>query len=158
MMTRQTAKRHAIVSSAIVVLGIITVIVTTALAYPKTGFWAGYVDGFKGTGYMAILLGATWCGLACLNLFTDFFNINRSLQADKFALMISIIIGATVLLMAIVIPNVNLYKEKQFSKNAKQKAEQTKHHDNLKLLVAAGLLAGGAIIGSVPTRRFFKRA
>lgn len=157
MMDRKTAKRHALVSAAVIVIGIITFIVTKAIDYPAKGFWSTYIDGFSGLGLMAILLGATWCGLSCLAFFTDFFDTDRYLASEKYAMAMSIITVATIVLIAICVPNVNLYKDAEFSKDPKQRAEQQKFHSNLKGMVALGLLAGGVLIGSVPTRRFFKK-
>ncbi len=158
MLDTNTAKRHALVSAAIIVIGIITVIVTRAIGYPEKGFWSTYVDGFNGLGLMAILLGAVWCGFSCLALFTDFFATDRSLTSDKYAMHMSVITVATIVLIAICVPNVNLFEDGKFSKDPKQRETQQKHHNNLKGILTVGLLAGGVLIASVPTRRFFKKA
>ena len=158
-MDPKTAKRHAIVAGAIVVLGLLTVIITKRLDYPAEGFWDTYVIGFRGIGWMSMLIGGVWAAFSCIAIFSDFYKVERPISTENYTVTMSIIVVATLVLMAATVPSVDLYADdKKLSGTPEQQAVVIKHKTNLKWLVILGFLAGGTIAASVPTRRFFRSA
>jgi len=69
------------------------------------GFWVTYTEGCRVVGWLALLIGALLLPLAALKRRTAFFDLDRPIKADSFALIGGGVAAVVVLLIVLITPH-----------------------------------------------------
>lgn len=134
----------------------LTMFLLAQIPHDPEGFWNPYITAMGGSGLMALLFGVIWVALALAHRYSNFFDLDRKLDADKFMLTIVIITVAVLLLLFIIMPRLPSTPLSQLPTNPQSRTMAITVRRNFKLLVAAAIVLAGIAVASVPTRRFLR--
>ncbi len=149
-------KRTAMGSGILAVMGLILVLATRSALEPEA-FWHPYQVATGAIGYLLLIFGLAWCALALVHAKTAFFNPTRALDAGGFSASLGAIVVAVVILIGVILPRLPETPPSQLPMDPSARQSVVRMEANFKGLVALGIIATGAAIGSGPFRRFFRR-
>ena len=129
----------------------------TRLSYDKAGFWYDYIVALGRAGWMIVILSVIWLGLSALHRHTDFFSLDRSLAADKFALTLVFIVILSGATLAAVLHALPATDPKKLPSNQKRSEEILYSDRHFRAYVSAAVAVAGLALASFPCIRFFRR-
>ncbi|MCE9613310.1 MAG: hypothetical protein K8T26_03485 [Lentisphaerae bacterium] len=153
--TKSAMKAHAILAGITTACGF-ALFLATRIPRPPEDFWAPYVAGFNRMSLLMLIFGFIWCVLSLAHEFSNFFDIERPMDSNEFMGSLIAIVVLVVALLATVPGRVPITPRAQMSPESDQ-ARTVEMDQNLRRLVAAGILLSGVALASVPLRRFLRR-
>jgi hypothetical protein len=129
----------------------------TFIPHDPAAFWADWIRGIRGTGWMALLIGAAWLALASATLRTRFFSLEHKISIDQLLislLAIAIVTGVLSYLAASRVPKTD---PSQMPPVKEQREKIARLERNFRGYVAVAIVAVGMVVAVFPCAKYLRR-
>ena len=138
------------------VLGVAGILVGSIHLDPRS-YWVEYVTAFGGGGWLALGAGLSVLIIALAFRRTSFFDLNRHMSADKFALSFVLIAAATITAAIVAVKYLPDTPISKLPPDKDIRAQVMKDELRWRQLTVTTLAVAGLVIGFFPAYRFFRR-